>query len=98
MVNEVMVGVETGYFAYPKAIITYDGTNIAKFYRDKYLNKIILDAIIDTGDGNDLYDFASLLFSYINNAVKRRSVGQELVLKSVEVFDEDEQLSVKICR
>lgn len=96
--NEVIIVFETGYFEYPKVVATFEGTNIGKYYSASFLDKVILDAIVDAGEESDIFDFASLVFTGINQAIKRKTVGQELMFKSLEAFDENEVLSVRICR
>jgi hypothetical protein len=96
--NEVIIVFETGYFAYPRIVVTFDGTNIQKYYDDSFLSKAILEAVIDAGEEHDLFDFAALVFTGINQSVKRRAVGQELMLKNVEAVGEDELVSIRICR
>jgi hypothetical protein len=96
--NEIIIVFETGYFAYPKVVVTFDGTNMGKFYDDPYLSKAILEAVIDAGEEHDLFDFAALVFTGINQSVKRRAAGQELMLKNVEAVGESELVSIKICR
>lgn len=96
--NKVTVKLDTGYFDYPYVVVTYDGTNIGRFFKDEYLKKSVWDAIVDAKDDKDIYDFANFVFSAVNNAVKRHYRGQELMLLDVEVVNAEDERSVSISR
>lgn len=98
MGNEVTITVETGYFTYPQVVVVFDGTNIGRYFKDSYLYESIWDAIVDAKDDKDLFDFASFIFSAVNNSVKRHYRGQELMLFSVEAINDAYQKSVTIKR
>jgi len=67
--------------------VEFDGTKMEKYWNDPYLKKILVDAVKDVlTEDKDLFDFANFLYAQINQSVKRRYSGQELMLKSVEAY------------
>lgn len=66
---------------------TYVGTNIARFWRDPFLKKALVDAINLAGTDKDAFDYCNFLFSSVDNAVRRRYGGRELTLDSVVIDD-----------
>jgi hypothetical protein len=96
--NELILNLEPGFVNCSSVVVTYDGNNIGRFFKDRYFSKVVLDAAKGINSDNDLYDFACLVYSSVDSAIKHRILGQELMLKSVEARNEDGTLSVKICR
>lgn len=90
----VSVTIETGCPKYPKATATYIGTNIARFWHDPFLRKAVADATKVAGTDKDTFDYCNFLFSYVDNAIRRRYGGRELEVESVTVIDEVGQSSV----
>jgi hypothetical protein len=90
----VSTTVDTDCPRYPKAVTTYIGTNIARFWHDPFLRKAVADAVKVAGTDKDIFDYCNFLFSHVDNAVRRRYGGRELELESVTVVGEGEQISV----
>jgi hypothetical protein len=89
---------DTGVQKYPQIEVIYDGTQVSRFYKDQFLKNIISTAIRESSDSNDTYDYCNLIFSYINNAVRRRYNGQELQLYRVTVIESNEFFAVSSTR
>lgn len=96
MLDRVSVSVETGFPKYPVVWVTYEGTDVAHRFKDEYLKNIVWDAVVDAKDDKDIYDFVSLVFTGVNNAIKRRYHGQEIMLYTVEATNGDETRSIEI--
>jgi hypothetical protein len=69
-------------------IVEFDGTQVGKYWKDIYLVHAVDTASQESND-SDLFKRANLIFSSVNNAVRRHYSGQELMLKEVTVWDED---------
>jgi hypothetical protein len=67
---------------------TFDGPSIARHWNDPFLKKVVSDACNNITSSPDTFDFASLVFSYVFNAINRRWNGA-VNLYSVEVIAED---------
>lgn len=92
--TKVKITIDTGYVKYPSVIAVFDGTNTARFWKEPYLKKSIVDAVNDASDDKDIFDFANFIFASVNNAVKRRYKGQELMLESVEALGNAETSAI----
>ena len=93
MGTRVTVTEETGYSRYPVAEATFDGTQTARFWHDPTFRKSLVEAIKLAGEDKDIFDFCNFLFSHVNNAVRRRYGGQEIVLYSVTVSSPDSKIT-----
>ncbi len=75
-------------------IATFDGTNTARFWRDPSLRKAVQEAINAAREDMDIFELSNFIFSYVNNAVRRRYGGQELQLESVTVKSSGRDMEV----
>jgi hypothetical protein len=96
MKTKVVVAVETGYFKYPTVVATFYGTSVSRFWKDAYLRKSLLDAAVDAKDDKDIFDFANLIFSQVNQLVKKRYGAQDLILESVEAMSDVDNTSILV--
>lgn len=95
MKPKVVVSVETGYFKYPTVVAAFDGTQVVRFWKDPFLKKTLLEAAIAADDDKDIFDFASLVFSQVNQLVKKRYGAQDLILEYVEALGESTSIIVE---
>lgn len=86
--------VSTDCKQYPSATATYIGTNIARFWHDPFLRKVLADAVKVAGENKDIFDYCNFLFAQIDNAIIRRYGGRELQLDSVKVVGANENITV----
>lgn len=66
---------------------TYGGTNTPRYWNDPFLRKAIVEAVDRAGTDKDLFDYCNFIFSQVDNAIRRRYGGREIVLDSVNVSD-----------
>lgn len=90
----VSATVDTECPKYPTATASYIGTNIARFWHDPFLKKSLADAVKKAGTDKDIFDYCNFLFSDVDNAVRRRYGGQELMLDSVTVSGDNNTFQV----
>jgi hypothetical protein len=86
MPNSVKVTVKTEFSSYPEVIAEYEGIKLNRFWNNPFLIQVVENAIKRAGNSNDAYDFTNLIYSDVNNALRKRYGGQELQLKSVSTL------------
>lgn len=64
---------------------TYTGTNTPRYWNDPALVKFVEDAMVNAGNDKDLFDYCNFIFAQVDNAIRRRFGGREIVLSSIEV-------------
>ena len=67
----------------------FDGTQVAKHYRDNYLFTSLGKAYEEAGKDKQLLDMAEFIFASLNQAIKRNYSSQEIALKEVEIWNTD---------
>lgn len=73
---------------------TYEGTNIARFWRDPFLRKAVQDAVKTAREDMDNFELCNFIFSSVNNAIRRRYGGQELQLESVTLISSGRDMEI----
>ena len=68
---------------------TYSGTNVSRYWNDHFLKKSIEEAVTRAGTDKDLFDYCGFIFAQVDNAVRRRYGGREIIVHSITVSRAD---------
>lgn len=64
---------------------TYGGTNTPRYWNDPFLRKAIVEAVDKAGAEKDLFDYCNFIFAQVDNAIRRRYGGREVILDYINV-------------
>ena len=68
-----------------RIISTYGGTNTPRYWNDPFLRKAVEEAASKAGTDKDLFEYCNFIFAQVDNAIRRRYGGREIILSSIEV-------------